>query len=101
MTAIFKMVLDVAKSPAPKCYETELDVRPIAEDSASAFNAVQDRTSMTRTSAIRDSALRLSSFGPQHRPHPSTNALPIAQFSLSPLPLIQMIRARAAGGSLC
>jgi hypothetical protein len=56
---------------------------------------------MTRMSGTSTSPLRPSSFGPQHRPPPSTNGLPIAQFSVSSLPLIQMIRARAAGGSPC
>jgi hypothetical protein len=56
---------------------------------------------MTRMSGTSISPLRLSSLGPQHRPHPSTNALAVAQFSLSSLPLIRMILACPAGGSQC
>src|SRR5262249_36206308 len=76
-------------------HAAEIGVRPIDEDSACAIDAVQDRTAMTRMSGT-SSLLRPSSLGPQQQ---TANALTIAQFSLSSLPLIQMIRARASVSS--
>jgi hypothetical protein len=56
---------------------------------------------MTRMSGTSTSPLRPSSLGPQHLTVPTLDTLPIAQFSVSSLSLIQMIRATAGGGSPC